>query len=182
MLVFCTRAAARHSRREEAGGTHQPHEPRTSHCHLAQSPQKALVRGAHFLNEDTEANRTTQGPKTLHFNTTASLRGPSHVLTYSDSAPTASQSAPHGPTAPQPPTGAGSLPSTFASFQALPAALSPRPHLVVVGLTVGQALLLIVPVPQERLLALGTDEVLGVAQGGARQLRAGAVSPGDRVG
>lgn len=70
------------------------------------------------------------------------------------------------PTAPQPPTGAGSLPFIFASFQALPVGPSSRPHLVVVGLTVGQALLLIVPVPQERLLTLGTDEVLEVEQGG----------------
>lgn len=70
------------------------------------------------------------------------------------------------PTAPQPPTGAGSLPFIFASFQALPVGPGSRPHLVVVGLTVGQALLLIVPVPQERLLTLGTDEVLEVEQGG----------------
>lgn len=35
-----------------------------------------------------------------------------------------------------------------------------RPCLVVVGLTVGQALLLIVPVPQERLLTLGADKML----------------------
>lgn len=86
------------------------------------------------------------------------------------------------PIALQPPTGASSLPSKFSSFQALPAALGPRPHLVVVGLTVGQALLLIVPVPQEWLLTLGTDEVLGVRQGVARQFRAGAASPVDRVG
>lgn len=49
------------------------------------------------------------------------------------------------------------------------------PHLAVVGLTVGQALPLIVPVPPERLLALGTDEVLGGegagTSGGAVTLR-----------
>lgn len=37
----------------------------------------------------------------------------------------------------------------------------PQPYLVVVGLTVGQALFLIMPVSQEGLLALGTDKVLG---------------------
>lgn len=61
--------------------------------------------------------------------------------------------------------------------RALPAPRSsclpcPGPYLVVVGLTVGQALLLIVPVPQERLLTLGADKVLGWGvgvQGGQRQ-------------
>lgn len=54
------------------------------------------------------------------------------------------------------------------------------PHLVVVGLTVGQTLLLIVPVPQERLLTLGADEVLGRgARGGNGRVEATATSPGD---
>lgn len=33
-------------------------EPKTSHCHLIQSPQEAWAIGAHFSN-DTEANRST---------------------------------------------------------------------------------------------------------------------------
>lgn len=46
-------------------------------------------------------------------------------------------------------------PSRSASLRALR-----RAHLVVVSLTVGQALLLIVPVPQKWLLTLGADKVL----------------------
>ena len=58
-----------------------------------------------------------------------------------------------------------SSPATHTA-RALPAPRSPRlpcpgPYLVVVGLAVGQALLLIVPVAQERLLTLGADKVLG---------------------
>lgn len=54
------------------------------------------------------------------------------------------------------PEGSHGAPPALGLFTLCP----PGPYLVVVGLTVGQALLLIVPVPQEWLLALGADKVL----------------------
>lgn len=41
-------------------------EPRTSPCHLIQSPQEAWAIGAHFSNEDTEVDRSAQVSRPLH--------------------------------------------------------------------------------------------------------------------
>lgn len=150
--------------RREGACRRSPREPRTPHA-ISLSPHDRPGHRAHFPNGDTEVTGAAQVPR---------------------------HSA-HRPVA-QPPLSThhgGSqgrrLPHTLSGQPALtgsPQHRIPLPclklHLVVVGLTVGQALLLIMPVPQERLLTLGADEVLGRgARGRDGRVGAGATSPGD---
>ena len=135
-----------------------PREPRTSHA-ISLSPCDRPGHGAHFPNGDTEVTGAAQVPRHSAHRPGAQPPLRTHHGTPGEEA------------APYP------LRPARPAWHPLPCL---SPHLVVVGLTVGQALLLIVPVPQERLLTLGADEVLGRgARGGNGRVGAAATSPGD---
>lgn len=122
-----------------------PREPRTSHA-ISLSPCDRPGHGAHFPNGDTKVTGAAQVPR--H---SAHRPGAQPPLSTHHGTP-GEEAAPYA------------LRPARPAWRPLPCL---SPHLVVVGLTVGQALLLIVPVPQERLLTLGADEVLGRGRGAA---------------